>query len=141
MAHIRATETDVPTTGVRDRARLPRMKPNGSPQEGAEKRSSPRSPATRKIYVVVDDQVSRCSLIDIAEGGARISIKGLATTAEEMVMVDGGVSRVHLSRVVWRSEHEAGLRFFRSETFVGPAGGARGALLIATGFTERLAGR
>lgn len=117
------------------------MRSNDQPQNGADKRSSPRSPAARKVYVVVGDQVSRCSLIDIAEGGARISAKGMATTAEEMVMVDGGVSRVHLSRVVWRSQHEAGLQFFKSDKFVGPAGGAQGALLIATSFTARLNGR
>jgi hypothetical protein len=117
------------------------MRSNGLPQQGVENRSSPRSPATRKVYIVVGDQVSRCSLIDIAEGGARISIKGMATTAEEMIMVDGGVSRVHLSRVVWRSDREAGLQFFSSDTFVGPAGGAQGALRIATGFSARLAGR
>ncbi len=113
------------------------MRSNNPPQEGAEKRSSPRSRATRKVYIVVGGQVSKCSLIDIAEGGARISTNGMVTTADEMIMVDGGVSRVHLSRVVWRSDREAGLQFFRSETFVGPAGGAPGALLIATMFTGR----
>ena len=113
------------------------MKSNGSPQGDFEKRSSPRSPATRKVYVVVGDQVSKWSLIDIAEGGARISARGMVATAEETIMVDGGVSRVHLSRVVWRSDREAGLQFFRSDTFVGPAGGAPGALLIATVFTGR----
>lgn len=111
------------------------MRSNGSPQQGVENRASPRSPATRKVYIVVGDQVSRCSLIDIAEGGARISTNGMVTTAEEMIIVDGGVSRVHLSRVVWRSDREAGLQFFRSDTFVGPAGGAPGALRIATVFT------
>ncbi len=117
------------------------MRSNDLPQEGAEKRSSPRSPATRKVYIVVDGQVSRCSLIDIAEGGARISTNGMVSTAEEMIMVDAGVSRVHLSRVVWRSDREAGLQFFKSDTFVGPAGGASGALYIATGFSARLAAR
>ena len=117
------------------------MRSNGSLQDGADKRSSPRSPATRKVYIVIDGRSSKCSLIDIAEGGARISVNGIATTAEEMIMVDGGASRVHLSRVIWRSDREAGLQFFKSDTFVGPTGGAQGALLIATGFAERLAGR
>ncbi|CAN5373993.1 hypothetical protein BH10PSE3_BH10PSE3_27840 [soil metagenome] len=90
---------------------------------------------------MVGDQVAKCSLIDIAEGGARISANRMTPTAEEMVMVDGGVSRVHLSRVVWRSEHEAGLQFFKSDTFVGPAGGTQGALQIATSFTARLNSR
>ena len=117
------------------------MRSNDPPQKGVDKRSSPRSPTARKVYIVVGDQVSKCSLIDIAEGGARIAASTTAKTAEEMIMVDGGASRVHLSRVVWRSDREAGLQFFSSETFVGPVGGMQGAMLIATGFRARLASR
>jgi hypothetical protein len=117
------------------------MRSNGLPQRGDEKRSSPRSRAARKVYIVAGDQISRCSLIDIAEGGARVATCEMAATAEEMIMVDGGASRVHLSRVVWRSEQEAGLQFFNSDTFVGPVGGTHGALLIAGRFTLGLNGR
>jgi hypothetical protein len=59
---------------------------------------------------------------------------------EGIFLVDSIAKRVHLTRVVWRSQREAGLQFIESEALDGPAGGKDGAVTIATRFAWRLNG-
>ena len=105
---------------------------------GVELRTHPRTPTKRKAYVVDGRKAWKCSLIDIAEGGARIALGDIELPAEGAFLVDSIAKRVHLTRVVWRSEREAGLQFIESEPLLGPAGGKDGAVSIATRFAWKL---
>jgi hypothetical protein len=107
---------------------------------GLEQRLHPRAPTKRKAYLVDGRKAWKCSLIDVAEGGARISLGGLDLPEEGGFLVDSIAKRVHLTRVVWRSQKEAGLQFIESEALDGPAGGKDGAVTIATRFAWRLNG-
>jgi hypothetical protein len=101
---------------------------------GAERRAHPRMPAARKIYVVDDPRSWKCSLLDVAEKGARLSAAGSASPPDQFVFVDAGGRRVHLAQVVWRSGAEVGVQFLRTERIGPRAGGAAGALEIARKF-------
>lgn len=105
---------------------------------GVELRAHTRTPTKRKAYLVDGRKAWKCSLIDIAEGGARIAIGDFELPAEGAFLVDSIAKRIHLTRVVWRSEREAGLQFIESDTLDGPAGGKDGAVTIATRFAWRL---
>ena len=108
---------------------------------GSDQRAHPRSPATRKVYLVDGPRAWKCSLIDIAEGGARISAANMDISQDGLFLVDSRARQVHATRVVWRSTHEAGLQFTQSDEIDGPAGGVAGALEIATRFAWRLGAR
>ena len=105
---------------------------------GVELRAHARTPTKRKGYLVDGRKAWKCSLIDIAEGGARIAVGDFDLPAEGAFLVDSIAKRVHLTRVVWRSEKEAGLQFIESDSLDGPAGGKDGAVTIATRFAWRL---
>ncbi|KQY29932.1 pilus assembly protein PilZ [Caulobacter sp. Root1455] len=105
---------------------------------GVDLRAHPRTPTKRKAYLVDGRKAWKCSLIDIAEGGARIALGDMDLPAEGAFLVDSIAKRVHRTRVVWRSEKEAGLQFLESDTLDGPAGGKDGAVSIATRFAWRL---
>jgi hypothetical protein len=107
---------------------------------GVEQRAHPRTPTKRKAYLVDGRKAWKCSLIDIAEGGARIAVGDFELPAEGAFLVDSIAKQVHLTRVVWRSEREAGLQFIETDTLDGPAGGKDGAVTIATRFAWRLGG-
>ena len=83
---------------------------------GAERRAHPRMPAARKIYIVDDPRSWKCSLLDVAEKGARLSIAGIAEPPDTFVFVDAGGRRVHLAHVVWRSGAEVGVQFLQLAT-------------------------
>ena len=101
---------------------------------GVERRGHARMPAARKIYVVDDARSWKCSLLDVAEKGARLSTAGLAEPPDRFVFVDAGGRRVHLAHVVWRAGGEVGVQFLRTERIGPRAGGAAGALEIARRF-------
>jgi hypothetical protein len=103
-----------------------------------EKRAHPRILATRKVYIVSGRRAWKCSLIDIAIGGARISVEGVDFSLGDLFLVDSRTHQIHLTHAVWRSDAEAGLQFIKTEKFTGPAGGVEGALDIATRFSIRL---
>ncbi|WP_165187770.1 PilZ domain-containing protein [Caulobacter soli] len=105
---------------------------------GVDLRAHPRTPTKRKAYLVDGRKAWKCSLIDIADGGARIALGDIELPAEGAFLVDSIAKRVHLTRVVWRSEREAGLQFIESEALTGPAGGKDGAVSIATRFAWKL---
>jgi hypothetical protein len=105
---------------------------------GIELRAHPRTPTKRKAYLVDGRKAWKCSLIDIADGGARISLGRHRPAGGGAFLVDSIAKRVHLTRVVWRSQKEAGLQFIESEALDGPAGGKDGAVSIATRFAWRL---
>jgi hypothetical protein len=105
---------------------------------GVEQRAHPRTPTKRKAYLVHGRKAWKCSLIDIAEGGARIAVGDIDLPAEGAFLVDSIAKRIHLTRVVWRSEKEAGLQFIHSDKLDGPAGGKDGAVTIATRFAWAL---
>jgi hypothetical protein len=105
---------------------------------GAERRSHPRMPAARKIYIVDDPRSWKCSLLDVAEKGARLSTAGIATPPDKFIFVDAGGRRVHLAHVVWRSDTEAGVQFVETQRIGPRAGGAAGALDIARRFAATL---
>jgi len=105
---------------------------------GAERRVHPRMPAARKIYIVDDPRSWKCSLLDVAEKGARLSTAGIAPPPDKFVFVDAGGRRVHLAHVVWRSGTEAGVQFLETQRIGPRAGGAAGALDIARRFAATL---
>ena len=105
---------------------------------GIEQRAHPRMPTKRKAYLVDGRKAWKCSLIDIADGGARIAVSDMDLPEEGIYLVDSIAKRVHLTRVVWRSQKEAGLQFIESEALDGPAGGKDGAVTIATRFAWKL---
>src|SRR3954468_4325113 len=105
---------------------------------GLELRAHPRTPTKRKAYLVDGRKAWKCSLIDIAEGGARIALGDIDLPPEGAFLVDSIAKKIHLTRVVWRSQKEAGLQFIESDNLDGPAGGKGGALSIATRFAWRL---
>jgi hypothetical protein len=105
-----------------------------------EQRAHARTPTKRKAYLVDGRKAWKCSLIDIADGGARVSLADMGLPEEGIFLVDSIAKRVHLTRVVWRSQKEAGLQFIQSEALDGPAGGKDGAVTIATRFAWRLNG-
>ncbi len=109
---------------------------NGS--GGSEQRAHARTRTKRKAYLVDGRKAWKCSLIDVAEGGARIALGDFDLPAEGAFLVDSGAKRVHLTRVVWRSQREAGLQFLESDVLTGAAGGVDGAVSIATRFAWRL---
>ncbi len=111
-----------------------------SEPSGAERRAHPRMPAARKIYIVDDPRSWKCSLLDVAEKGARLSTAGIKPPPDKFVFVDAGGRRVHLAQVVWRSGAEAGVQFLETQRIGPRAGGAAGALEIARKFTGTLAG-
>jgi hypothetical protein len=105
---------------------------------GAERRAHARMPAARKIYIVDDPRSWKCSLLDVAEKGARLSTAGIAAPPDKFVFVDAGGRRVHLAHVVWRSGAEVGVQFLQTERMGPRAGGAAGALDIARRFAANL---
>lgn len=114
------------------------MHDSGRRAGATEKRSRPRSPATRKVYVVNGQQAFRCSLIDIAEGGARIAVDTVDGLQDGLILVDTRTRQVHLTRVVWRASREAGLQFIETGRIDQSAGGVAGALDVANDFVRRL---
>jgi len=105
---------------------------------GAERRAHPRMPAARKIYIVDDPRSWKCSLLDVAEKGARLSTAGITSPPDKFIFVDAGGRRVHLAHVVWRSGAEVGVQFLQTERMGPRAGGAAGALDIARRFAATL---
>lgn len=103
-----------------------------------EQRAHPRAPTKRKAYLVEGRKAWKCSLIDIAEGGARISLRDIELPAEGVCLVDAAARKVHLTRVVWRSDKEAGLQFLKSDVLTGPPGGTDGAISVVTRFLWKL---
>lgn len=105
---------------------------------GAERRSHPRMPAARKIYIVDDPRSWKCSLLDVAEKGGRLSTAGITPPPDKFFFVDAGGRRVHLAHVVWRSGTEVGVQFLMTQRIGPRAGGAAGALEIARKFAATL---
>jgi hypothetical protein len=105
---------------------------------GAERRSHPRMPAARKIYIVDDPRSWKCSLLDVAEKGARLSTAGDKSPPDKFIFVDAGGRRVHQAFVVWRSGTEVGVQFLVTQRIGPRAGGAAGALEIARKFAATL---
>lgn len=114
------------------------MRSDAGNRTGVELRAHPRTPTKRKAYLVDGRKAWKVSLIDIAEGGARIAVTDVELPAEGAFLVDSSAKRVHLTRVVWRSDKEAGLQFIETDKLTGPAGGKDGAVSIATRFAYRL---
>jgi len=114
------------------------MRSDAENRSGVDLRAHPRTPTKRKAYVVDGRKAWKVSLIDIAEGGARIAVADIELPAEGAFLVDSIAKRIHLTRVVWRSQKEAGLQFIESDSLDGPAGGKDGAVSIATRFAWRL---
>ena len=105
---------------------------------GVDLRAHPRTPTKRKAYLVDGRKAWKCSLIDIADGGARIALGDIDLPQDGAFLVDSIAKKIHLTRVVWRSQKEAGLQFIESDSLDGPAGGKDGAVTIATRFAWRL---
>jgi hypothetical protein len=114
------------------------MRSDGENRSGGELRAHARTPTKRKAYLVDGRKAWKVSLIDIADGGARIAVADVELPAEGAFLVDSIAKRVHLTRVVWRSDKEAGLQFIETDSLTGPAGGKDGAVTIATRFAWRL---
>lgn len=111
-----------------------------TPTPNAEQRAHPRYLASRVVFLVEGQRAMKCALIDVAEGGARISPPpGTELPLEGLVLVDSRQRRIHLAKLVWRSEREAGLQFVRSDTLEAPAGGLDGARRLAQAFSKRWA--
>ena len=107
-----------------------------------EQRAHPRYLASRLVFLVDGQRCLKCSLIDVAEGGARISPPpGVELALENLVMVDSRRRRIHLAKLVWRSGAEAGLQFVRSGTLENAAGAPEKAMEAALVFLKRGAGR
>jgi hypothetical protein len=104
-----------------------------------EQRAHPRRASSRKVYLVSGRLATKCALIDIAVGGARIRLAGGALPPGDLSLIDSRARRVHLVRAVWQSEREAGLQFIETETLDHPAGGVDGAARAALMFGVRLA--
>lgn len=104
-----------------------------------DQRAYARRPTSRKIYLVSGRETLRCALIDVAEGGGRIRLLGTTLPEGDIYLVDTRMRRIHLSRVVWQSDREAGLQFVDSETLEHPGGGVEGAAEAALLFARRRA--
>lgn len=105
---------------------------------GAEQRTHPRLASSRKVYLVSGRLSTKCALIDVAEGGARIRLPGGALPPGDLYLIDSRARRVHLVKAVWQSEREAGLQFIETEILDHPAGGVDGAARAALMFGSRL---
>ncbi|MDB5455804.1 MAG: type pilus assembly PilZ [Caulobacter sp.] len=53
----------------------------------------------------------QCTLVDISGRGARIEVSGDAPWPEELLLINPRTGRTHKTRLVWRTESEAGLEF------------------------------
>ena len=95
---------------------------------GSERRTSPRIAVRRAVFAVTGQTAAKCRVLDIARDGARIEMRGSAAWVDPFVLVDPKTGLAHETRLVWRSETEAGLRFVRTSRFDGPVGGAQGAV-------------
>lgn len=104
-----------------------------------EKRAAPRMIAKRMVYLAIGSQAVKCRLIDIAEGGARISVAESLQLQDGLILIDGRSGLAHRTRLAWRSSHEAGLQFVQSVPFDGPVGGLPGAPGVAAAAARRLA--
>ena len=104
----------------------------------ADQRASPRSPTARKVYLGDGRTSWKCSLIDIAEGGARVALATGVPAHDGLFLVDPGTRQAHLTRQVWRSDREIGLQFLESTSFRPPLGGPMGAVGVIDGFTRQL---
>jgi hypothetical protein len=105
---------------------------------GAEQRAHPRRPTSRKVYLVAGRTATKCALIDVAEGGARIRLLAGGLPQGDLFLVDTRARRIHLTRSVWQSEREAGLQFVATATLDEPGGGAESATASALVFADRL---
>lgn len=105
-----------------------------------EKRAHPRQETKRKVYLVEDMIALRCSLVDIAHGGARVSVADAALIGDAPFLVDPRTQLAHLTRPVWRSGHELGFQFVRSMAFSPPLGGPAGAVRIVERFIQQIEG-
>ena len=104
-----------------------------------DQRAYARRPTSRKVYLVSGRETLRCALIDLAEGGGRIRLLGTSLPEGDLYLVDTRMRRIHLSRVVWQSDREAGLQFVDSESLERPGGGVEGAAEAALLFARRRA--
>ncbi|ALL14812.1 PilZ domain-containing protein [Caulobacter henricii] len=104
-----------------------------------DQRAYARRPTSRKVYLVSGRETLRCALIDLAEGGGRIRLLGSTLPEGDLYLVDIRMRRIHLSRVVWQSDREAGLQFVDSEALERPGGGVEGAAEAALLFARRRA--
>jgi hypothetical protein len=95
---------------------------------GSDRRTSPRVAVRRAVFAVTGAAAAKCRVLDIARDGARIEMRGGTAWADPFVLVDPKSCLAHETRLVWRSETEAGLRFVRTTSFEGPVGGAQGAV-------------
>ncbi|MDB5456068.1 MAG: type pilus assembly PilZ [Caulobacter sp.] len=95
---------------------------------GSDRRTSPRVAVRRAVFAVTGATAAKCRVLDIARDGARIEMRGAAPWSDPFVLVDPKSGLAHETRLVWRSETEAGLRFVRTTSFDGPVGGAQGAV-------------
>ena len=103
-----------------------------------EHRAHPRQPTARKVYLVDERTAWKCRLIDVAEGGARLALVAGLPSRDGLFLVDPGTRLAHLTRQVWRSDHEAGLQFIESISFRPPLGGPMGAVGVIDGFLRQL---
>jgi hypothetical protein len=107
---------------------------------GAERRSHPRMPAARKIYIVDDPRSWKCSLLDVAEKGARLSTAGIKssrrTSSSSSTLAAAACTQALRRLALW----DRGRRAVPEVTQrIGPrAGGAAGALEIARKFAATL---
>jgi len=82
--------------------------------DGADRRSHPRYRDRSPVYVGDGVVARKCSLIDISEGGARISVAKDVGLPSNVVLVDPRTGLSHRATLVWRTETEAGLRFVQA---------------------------
>jgi hypothetical protein len=82
--------------------------------DGADRRSHPRYSDRSPVYVGDGALARKCSLIDISEGGARISVAKGVALPRDVVLVDPRTGLSHRATLVWRTETEAGVRFVKA---------------------------
>lgn len=85
-----------------------------SSADGADRRSHPRYRDRSPVYVGDGAVARKCCLVDVSEGGARISVGKDVALPREVVLVDPRTGLSHRATLVWRSETEAGVRFVQA---------------------------
>ena len=89
----------------------------GSYRQNAELRKNPRKPVRYQAKIIVggDTQPQPCSLSDVSQSGARLTVEHDDALPEYFMLLlsaTGGARRY--CRVVWRTGRELGVHFLRS---------------------------
>ena len=96
----------------------------GQASVGSDRRLQPRRVASLAARLLLPGGlVLPATVADISPAGARITVGGAAPVHGPATLVEVGSGLAHLCVVAWRRDHEAGLKFLRSQSLRGLVSG------------------